>query len=290
MAPAKTSLRAEQRALRDRMRAAGMSYRQIAVEFARRYGLRPRAAWRNAYGWSQTEAAEQINRQAGYTGLDLSGTATMTGPHLCEYENWPGQGPAPSGRRPTPLVLALLAAAYGTPVIHDLLDLADYQNMPAADRLVLNATVQAKSQAGNGTRPGRQASRPAGGAHAVIRRVPHHGPHPVRPPALPAPGNGNPVRVIPPVLAPLATALLSAPQADAGRQVVLADEAMRIWKLRQAARYRELATSLPEALTRARGREAEPDASWSPTGLAALAHLYNAASSLAKRQPLDAPG
>ena len=43
---AKTSLRAEQRALREKMRALGISHRQIAVEFARRYRLRPRAAWR----------------------------------------------------------------------------------------------------------------------------------------------------------------------------------------------------------------------------------------------------
>ena len=35
----------------------------------------------------------------GDTGLDPSGTAAMTGPHLCEYENWPGEGPKPSGRR-----------------------------------------------------------------------------------------------------------------------------------------------------------------------------------------------
>jgi hypothetical protein len=279
MAHAKTSLRAEQRSMRDRMRAAGMSHQQIAVEFARRYGLRPRAAWRNAHGWSQTEAAEHINRRAGDTGLDPSATAAMTGPHLCEYENWPGEGPKPSGRRPTPLVLALLAAAYGAPAIHDLLDLADYQSMPAADRLVLNATVHAQSQPGNGARPARHAAR----AHVVDRRAPHRRPHSARPPALPAPSGGAPVPgAVPLALAPLATALLSAPQVPAGAQVVLADEAVRIWKLRQAARYRELAVGLPEALTRARSREAEPDASWSPTGLAALAHLYNAASSLAK--------
>jgi tetratricopeptide (TPR) repeat protein len=279
MAHAKTSLRAEQRAMRDRMRAAGMSHQQIAVEFARRYGLRPRAAWRNAHGWSQTEAAEQINRRAGDTGLDPSGAAAMTGPHLCEYENWPGEGPKLSGRRPTPLVLALLAAAYGTPAIHDLLDLADYQNMPAADRLVLNATVHAESQPGNGARPSRHAAR----AHVVDRRAPHRRPHSARPPALPAPGGQTRApEAFPPALAPLATALLSAPRVPAGAQVVLADEAVRIWKLRQAARYRELAVGLPEVLARARSREAEPDASWSPTGLAALAHLYNAASSLAK--------
>lgn len=39
----------------------------------------------------------------------------MTGPHLCEYEDWPGPGPKPAGRRPTPLILALLATTYSTP-------------------------------------------------------------------------------------------------------------------------------------------------------------------------------
>ena len=98
---AKTSLRAEQRALREKMRALGMSHRQIAVEFARRYQLRPRAAWRHAYGWSQTEAAEQISTYAAHAGLGPDGTTvTMTGPHLCEYENWPGEGPDPPAAGP----------------------------------------------------------------------------------------------------------------------------------------------------------------------------------------------
>ena len=140
---AKTSLRAEQAALREKMRTAGMSHRQIAVELARRYGLRPRSAWRHAYGWSLKEAAEQVNSHAGATGLDPGGRAGMTGPHLCEYENWPGHGPAPAGRRPTPLVLALLAAAYNAATIHDLLDLADYEHMPAGDRLILDKATPA---------------------------------------------------------------------------------------------------------------------------------------------------
>ena len=124
MAYARTSLRAEQRAVREKMRALGLSHRQIAFELARRYGLRPRAAWRHAYGWSLREAADQINSHASDTGLDVAGAATMTGPHLCEYENWPGVGPEPAGRRPTPLVLSLLAATYNTSV-HDLLELAE---------------------------------------------------------------------------------------------------------------------------------------------------------------------
>ncbi len=89
---AKTSLRAEQHALREKMRELGMSHRQIAVEFARRYRLRPRAAWRNAYGWSLTEAAEQISTYAARAGLDNGATVAMTAAHLCEHENWPGEG------------------------------------------------------------------------------------------------------------------------------------------------------------------------------------------------------
>ena len=138
---AKTSLRAEQRALREEMRGLGMSRRQVAAEFGRRYRLRPRAAWRHAHGWSLTEAAKQINAYAARTGLDAGGiTVAMTAAHLCEHENWPGEGSGPAGRRPTPYFLSLLAAGYGCPV-HDLLDVADYRHMPPADRLILDKTT-----------------------------------------------------------------------------------------------------------------------------------------------------
>lgn len=143
MAYAKTSLRGEQRALRERMRALGLTRRQIAVEFARRYRLRPRAAWRHAYGWSLKEAAERISDYAARSGLDPDGaTVAMTAPHLSEYENWPGPGTTPAGRRPTPYLLALLASIYEC-AVHDLLDLADYEHMPAADRLIIDKTAPA---------------------------------------------------------------------------------------------------------------------------------------------------
>jgi len=154
MAYAKTGLRAEQRVLREKMRALGMSHRQIAVEFARRYRLRSRAAWRQAYGWSQTEAAEQISTYAAHAGLGPDGTTvTMTGPHLCEYENWPGEGPTQSGRRPTPYLLSLLAAVYGC-TVHDLLDVADYEHMPPADRLIVGKSASVDGQHGHGRQPG----------------------------------------------------------------------------------------------------------------------------------------
>ena len=118
---AKTSLRKEKSGLREKMRAMGLDYRDIAAEFARRYRLRPRAAWREAFGWSLQETADRINEFRGDIGLDPGGFAGMTASHLCEYENWPGHGPEPSGRRPTPYLLALLAAVYGCPAT-DLID------------------------------------------------------------------------------------------------------------------------------------------------------------------------
>lgn len=146
MAYAKTSLRGEQRALREQMRALGLSHRQIAVEFARRYRLRPRAAWRHAYGWSLKESAERISDYAARSGLDPDGaTVAMTAPHLSEYENWPGPGARPAGRRPTPYLLALLASVYEC-AVHDLLDLADYEHMPPADKLIIDKTAPARGR------------------------------------------------------------------------------------------------------------------------------------------------
>lgn len=83
----------------------------------------------------------------------------MTGPHLCEYENWPGVGVETTGRRPTPLVLALLAATYKTSV-HDPLDLADYQHMPPGDRLIPSKAAPAEEQ---GHRPEAGKSQPPPG-------------------------------------------------------------------------------------------------------------------------------
>jgi hypothetical protein len=282
---AKTSQRAEQRALREEMRGLGMSRRQVAVEFARRYQLRPRAAWRHAHGWSLTEAAKQVNAYAAGTGLDDGGaTVAMTAAHLCEHENWPGEGEEPSGRRSTPYFLSLLAAVYGC-AAHDLLDVADYRHMPSADRLILDKTTTAGGPGDHG---------PQGGAHAGRRAAtaPGEGPPHTRPATLAASWTAElPVHASPNLaaaavqaeLTPLAVALLSAPGADddSGPRG-LADQVIRIWKLRQTARYRELAVDLPHALVGARSSEAEPEQDWLPARLAALTHLYNAASSLAR--------
>jgi hypothetical protein len=84
---AKTSQRAEQQALRAQMLELGLSLRQVAWEFGRRYDLRPRQAWRHAHGWSLKEAAEHITARAAHAGLNPAGsTVAMTGPHLSETE------------------------------------------------------------------------------------------------------------------------------------------------------------------------------------------------------------
>ncbi|MDQ2815356.1 MAG: hypothetical protein M3Z75_26810 [Actinomycetota bacterium] len=163
MAYAKTSERREKRLLREQMRSLGLGYRDIAAEFARRYRLRPRAAWREAYGWSLQDTADRINEFRGNTGLDPGGIASMTAPHLSEYENWPGHGPEPTGRRPTPYLLAILAAVYDCAVT-DLVDLADREHLRPADLLILDkysqtAAVPARVDHGQSAppAPGRQS-------------------------------------------------------------------------------------------------------------------------------------
>jgi hypothetical protein len=133
----KPNLRREKRLKRDQMRAQGLDYRQIAAEFSRLYRLRPRAAWREAYGWSQQETADRINAFAGDTGLDPGALASMTSAHLSEYETWPGHGPRPAGRRPSPYLLTVLAIVYDC-TVGDLIDYADREHMPPADLLILD--------------------------------------------------------------------------------------------------------------------------------------------------------
>jgi hypothetical protein len=136
MVYAKTSERAGKRRLRETMRDMGLDHRDIAAELGRSYRLRPRAAWREAHGWSLVEAAEQINAHSAATGLDPAGNAAMSGGHLSEYETWPGNGPRPAGRKPTPRLLALLADVYGCDLT-ELIDLADRQHLPPADLLTI---------------------------------------------------------------------------------------------------------------------------------------------------------
>jgi len=129
------SVRAGQRKLREQMRGLGMSRAEIAAEMARRYKLRPRAAWRAAWGWTLEEAAER------YNALRARGTSeavtSLTGSRLSEWENWP------FGTRKPPITgLCLLAEIYHAGVL-DLIDFHDREKLAAAELLALGKTAAA---------------------------------------------------------------------------------------------------------------------------------------------------
>ena len=54
------SVRAEQMQLSQAMRGNGCSWRQVADEFVKRWGLTYLQAFRLAHGWSQEEAAKAL--------------------------------------------------------------------------------------------------------------------------------------------------------------------------------------------------------------------------------------
>ena len=144
-APAVTrrkGFKAELDGLRERMRALGFGYDEIAAEVSRRYQVRPRQAYRLAWGWTQDQAAARFNERAASEGTDPEGRAGMTGSHLCEVEQWPA-----SERRPSVYVLCLLAGVYDTDVLC-LLDLADHESLPQQDRLVLTRRLPAETAFG----------------------------------------------------------------------------------------------------------------------------------------------
>jgi transcriptional regulator with XRE-family HTH domain len=125
--------------LRERMRALGFGYDEAAAEVSRRYQVRPRQAYRLAWGLTQDQAAARFNELAAGEGTDPDGRASMTGPHLCEVEQWPN-----SERRPSVYALCLLARVYETDVLC-LLDLADHESLPQHDRLVLMRRLPAQT-------------------------------------------------------------------------------------------------------------------------------------------------
>jgi transcriptional regulator with XRE-family HTH domain len=140
--PGARGFKAEMDGLRERMRALGFGYDEIAAEVSRRYQVRPRQAYRLAWGWTQDQAAARFNELAASEGTDPEGRAGMTGPHLCELEQWPN-----SDRKPSVYALCLLAGVYDTDVLC-LLDLADHESLPQQDRLVLMRRLPAQTSFG----------------------------------------------------------------------------------------------------------------------------------------------
>jgi len=90
--------------VRERMRGLGFAHGEIAGELSRRNRLRPREAYRRAYGWSLTEAAARLNSLAAQEDLDPQEQASITANRLGEYERW-----AFAGRKPSVQEFVLLA-------------------------------------------------------------------------------------------------------------------------------------------------------------------------------------
>ena len=132
-APAVTrrkGFKAELDRVRERMRGLGFSCDEIAIEVSRRYPVRPRQAYRLAWGWTLDKVAERFNELAAREGTDPDGKAGMSSSHLCELERWPD-----SDRKPSVYVLCLL-------------DLADHESLPQHDRLVLLRRQRAETPFG----------------------------------------------------------------------------------------------------------------------------------------------
>src|SRR5690606_27254243 len=123
------SAKAEREHLRAQLRSAGCSHAQIAAEMSRRFGVRPRLAWRWAMDWTQWKLAMEY--QVANPGASLSSSK------VSEYEAWPHGGVEP------PLeYLAGLALTFGHEcAVADLVDAVDLTHLPPAVHLVIGQTT-----------------------------------------------------------------------------------------------------------------------------------------------------
>lgn len=165
------------------MLVGGCSLELIATEMERRWGFRPREAYRHAHGWSQdevaarfTEVAERLGRDRARLadGRSVTPQAPMIGTRIGEYERWPH-----GGRRPSPYMLTVLATVLGT-TVERLLDYDDHRRMPDQERTVLAAVLAAATPpvplrpgaAPDEASPGQgRLPRPAAGNRGPVRAV-----------------------------------------------------------------------------------------------------------------------
>jgi hypothetical protein len=134
--------KAELDSLRERMSAQGFRHDEIAAEIGRRYRVRPREAYRLAWGWSLEKAAARFNEHACRQEADAEGRASLTGSRPSEFEHWPR-----TARKPSVYVLVMLAEIYQTDVLC-LLDFADHESLPQPDLLVLTRRPRAGTLSG----------------------------------------------------------------------------------------------------------------------------------------------
>jgi hypothetical protein len=128
--PAQRVSKKQRDELRESMLAAGAPRRVIKDEMVRRWGLRPRQAWRHSYGWSLDTTAALFNSHN-----DVTGRAPMSGTRISAYERWPH-----SGERPTVAVLLSLAKLFETS-LDQVVDGDDWAHLPDGDRRTIRDLV-----------------------------------------------------------------------------------------------------------------------------------------------------
>jgi transcriptional regulator with XRE-family HTH domain len=106
----------------ERLRARGLTYRQIAAEFRGRHGVNTRVAYRLAHGLSQADVAERWNTQWPDPEYPKNAKA------ISYWEVWP----APGGRAPSLDTLNKLAYLYRCSA-GELLDGEDFSSLDPAN-------------------------------------------------------------------------------------------------------------------------------------------------------------
>lgn len=134
--------KAERDGLRREMLRMGCTPAAVARQIGRRWQVRPREAYRHAYGWSQEGVARrfadvvarlEVARTHFGPGSPPPSATAISGSRIGEYERWPL-----GGRRPSVYALLVLAEVFEVPV-HQLLDYQDHRALPETDRAVLAA-------------------------------------------------------------------------------------------------------------------------------------------------------
>lgn len=149
--------------VRLRLQSWGAPRDVIAAEISRRYGYRPRQAFRLAHGWNQAEAAERYNQLVQTRGPAHAGRDTMSPSRVSEYERWPG-----STRKPSVYALAAFAELYGIRITC-LLDAADLEQLSPTER----AAVLGPAPAVNTARPATVVVMEPGPDPAALQRRRH---------------------------------------------------------------------------------------------------------------------
>src|SRR6266511_5496419 len=120
------SLRQERAQLVAELRRAGKPWVKIAEDFAQRYRVNMRVAYRLAHGWSQRQAADEWNARWPDEPKTLK--------NFSYWEVWP----SPTGHEPSLEVLDKLAQLYECGVADLLDDVADFRYLdPAAAQPML---------------------------------------------------------------------------------------------------------------------------------------------------------